>query len=101
MGAGHLAAVLSQFNKEDQMRVVGDLSLADLRRSPTILVDASLSLARAFANQYRFLIEEKDGERMIREQAPPYRSWRIFAAVDGAHTEDYGLATRVFDSEPG
>ena len=101
IGAGHLAAVLSRFHKEDQTRVVGDLSFADLRRSPTILVGGSLSLAHALAGDYRFSIEVENQERVIREHAEPHRIWRLSADAEMAGREDYGVATRLFDSEPG
>ena len=101
IAAGHIAGELSHFHKDDQTRVMGDISFADLRRSPAILIGESALLATAYIGQYHFAVEEINGERMIREKTPPYRIWKVPAPNTGAPSEDYGIATRVFVSDPG
>ena len=101
IGAWHIASVFSHFNKQDQTRIVGDLSFSDLRQSPAVLVGASMFLARDFISQFPFVIDERANDRSIREAGPPYRTWRVARPEDGGPAEDYAIAMRVFDSEPG
>jgi hypothetical protein len=101
IAAGHMAGRLSRFHKDDQTRVMGDISFADLRRSPAILIGESAALATAYTGKYRFAVEEIAGERVIREQIAPNRTWKVQASSAGSQMEDYGIATRVFVGDPG
>jgi hypothetical protein len=38
---------------------------------------------------------------VIRERGAPYRTWRAQTPKEGKQTEDYGVATRILDTEPG
>ena len=101
IAAGHIAGELSYFHKDDQTRVMGDISFADLRRSPAILLGESSTLAIAYTGQYRYAVEEAGGERVIQEKIAPYRTWKVHTSSAGSPSEDYGLATRVFVTDPG
>jgi hypothetical protein len=61
ISAGHIAALLSQFNKEDQTRDVNDVSFAELRRSPAILIGGSMLLTNAAHTKHHFVIEGQEG----------------------------------------
>ena len=97
--AVRLSSFLGQFNKESEVRIGDGYSTEDLRNSPAVVIGA-FSNPRAVemtSSLYFSFADDSKGIR-IQEQGPSGRSWYTKHGVSG---EDYGLVTRLVDSNTG
>jgi hypothetical protein len=84
--------------KDTDVRIGNDVSFADLRQGPVVLIGA-------FTNQWtmqmtrdlRFVFDHVGGDAVLRDQQNAEQYWRRSTGETG----DYVLVSRVFDSKTG
>jgi hypothetical protein len=100
--AARLSALFGRINKPSQLRIGNDYSFADLRNSPAVLVGAfNNRWTLQMTSNLHFVFVEEDGHLQIQEQGRPGRVWLVRPGPHGEVAEDYGLVTRLLDSETG
>ncbi len=106
IGNAHTAAILTGLlaahQKAVEIRYSDDLSFSDLRAAPSVLIGAFSNLwTLEMQDQLRFVFEQEDGVRRIRDRAGT-RTWQLLRlAPDGKTPEDYALVSRLFNSGTG
>jgi hypothetical protein len=106
IGNAHTAILLSRLfaprGKAVEIRYANDLSFSDLRGSPSVLIGAFSNLwTLEMTGQLRFVFEQEDGVRRVRDRTDN-RVWKLDRlAPDGKTPEDYAVVSRVFDSAAG
>ena len=106
IGNAHTAALLSAFfalkRKPVEIRYANDLTFSDLRGSPSVLIGAFSNLwTLQMTGKLRFIFEQEEGVRRIRDRADN-RTWQLAKlAPDGKTPEDYAVVCRLFDSATG
>jgi len=106
IGNAHTAALLSAMfalkSKQVEIRYANDLSFSDLRSSPAVLIGAfSNAWTLEMTGQLRFVFEQENGVRLIRDRTEK-KTWRLEnQAPDGKTPEDYAIVSRLFDSATG
>lgn len=105
VGAGDAEAVslftslFSRKNKPIQLRIGQDISFADLRAAPSILIGAYSNRWTMMANlDHRFSFQR----RSVVDRTAPSRVWKIDqVSLDYKSTEDYSIVSRIFQSYTG
>lgn len=90
---------LGHQEKDSEVRIGSSYSYADLRNSPAVVIGAfsnPLTMEMTSGLHFSYIDDEK-GLR-IQEQGPSGRSW---VSKHGPIGEDYGLVTRLLDSNTG
>ena len=106
IGNAHTAATLSAMfaarKKPVEIRYADDLSFSDLRSAPSVLIGAFSNLwTLEMQAQLRFVFEQENGVRRIRDKSGN-RTWQLSQlGPDGKTPEDYALVSRRFDSGTG
>lgn len=100
--AAMLAVLLGKRGKSVEIRYADDLSFGDLRSSPTVLVGAFSNLyTLEMQDRLRFVFEQENGARRIRDRSDG-RTWSLAnLAPDGGTPEDYAVVSRLFESGTG
>jgi len=104
IGNAHTASMLAMLfaarRKMVEIRYANDLSFSDLRSAPSVLIGGFSNLwTLEMQRQLRFVFEQENGERRIRDRSGK-RSWQLAElAPDGKTPEDYALVSRL--SGPG
>ncbi len=100
--AAMLAVLLAGHRKPVEIRYADDLSFGDLRSSPSVLIGAFSNLyTLEMQDRLRYVFEQEDGVRRIRDRTDG-RTWSLGSlAPDGKTPEDYALVSRLFDSGTG
>lgn len=100
--AALLAALLASKGKSVEIRYANDLSFSDLRSSPSVLIGAFSNLwTLEMQDQLRFVFEQNEDVRRIRDRSNN-RIWRLSdLAPDGKTPEDYAVVSRLFNSGTG
>jgi hypothetical protein len=106
IGNAHTAVLLTRLfagkRKPVDIRYADDLSFSDLRGSPSVLIGAFSNLwTLEMQGQLRFVFEQGQGGRRIRDKKDG-RTWQLSAlAPDGKTPEDYAVVSRLVDSATG
>jgi hypothetical protein len=106
IGNSHSAALLSAMfavrRKPVEIRYANDLSFSDLRGAPSVLIGAFSNLwTLEMQDGLRFVFEQKDGTRRIRDRAGD-RTWQLpNLAADGKTPEDYAIVSRLVNAGTG
>jgi hypothetical protein len=106
IGNAHTAAALSALfaakGRAVEIRYANDLSFADLRGASSVLIGAfSNPWTLEMTGQLRFVFEQEDGKRRVRDRTDG-RTWQpAHIEPDGKTAEDYAVVSRVFDSATG
>jgi hypothetical protein len=106
IGNAHTAALLTALfavrHKPVELRYANDLSFSDLRSSPSVLIGAFSNFwTLEMTGKLRFVFEQDQGVRRIRDRVEN-RSWQLAnIAQDGKTPYDYAVVSRLFDSETG
>jgi hypothetical protein len=106
IGNAHSAALLSGFfaaqHRAVEIRYANDLSFSDLRGSPSVLIGAFSNLwTLEMQGGLRFVFEQENGARRIRDRGDNH-TWQLpHLAPDGKTPEDYAVVSRLFDSATG
>lgn len=100
-----LSAFFAQGNKTVLARYVGQLTFAELRENPAVLIGAfnnewSLKLTGDFRYQFRF--RENGREEWVEDTVHPENRWGLSnIPTDGNIPEDYAIVTRVLNPNTG
>jgi hypothetical protein len=97
--ASQFVALFKGRNKTAQLRIGQDLSFADLRSSPAVLIGAYSNRWAMQANAgYRFSFRHFS----VVDRATPGRAWKVVDMTpDYKSSEDYAIVSRVFQSYTG
>jgi hypothetical protein len=100
--AALLAAMFAARHKTVEIRYANDLSFSDLRGAPSVLIGAFSNLwTLEMQDGLRFVFEQKDGTRCIRDRAGD-RTWQLpNLEPDGKTPEDYAIVSRVVNAGTG
>jgi hypothetical protein len=106
IGNAHTAAALNAMfatrGKAVEIRYANDLSFADLRGAPSVLIGAFSNLwTLEMTGQLRFVFEQQDGVRLVRDRSGGTTWQPAHIEPDGKTSEDYAVVSRVFDSATG
>ncbi|QHN02912.1 hypothetical protein FTO74_05655 [Granulicella sp. WH15] len=104
---GDVAAVseavstLSHFAKTYQERFPNDISFAEVRNNPTLLIGGfNNPMTRELTRNFRFVLASRN---RIEDRNQPGKAWVLQASDDSHDTEDYAIVTRVLhhgDDQP-
>jgi hypothetical protein len=97
-----LSALFGRIGKESQVRIGNDDSFEDLRNSPSILVGAfNNRWTMLIMSRLHFAFAEDNGDPIIRENGGAGRAWRAKTGRNHLVFEDYGVVTRLVNSDTG
>ena len=97
-----LTAALNSMGKTSQVRIGTNYSFKDLRNSPAIVVGAfNNRWTMQMTSNLHFAFVEESGKQMVREQGTNGRAWYPKFGTHGEVLEDYGVVTRLLDSQTG
>ena len=100
LGGALFAEQLARRGQDFVLKFSNDISFADLKDGPTILVGNS-RWARELTQRLRFRLTTAGQNVTIIDSQQPDRSWTISAANHDSHAEGYALVTRLLVSESG
>jgi hypothetical protein len=97
--ASHFMALFSRNNKPAQLRIGQDVSFADLRAGPAVLIGAYSNRWAMQANRdYRFSFRH----RSVLDRQNPHKEYKVAQVTpDYKGNEDYAIVSRVFQSYTG
>lgn len=97
--SSQLLGLFSKLNKPTQLRIGDDISFADLRNSPAVLIGAYSNRWTMQANvEYRFAFDEL----RVFDRLTVGREWKLTdVSPDFKSAEDYAIVSRVFNSHTG
>ncbi len=99
LALAQLAAFFANHYKDPQIRLANDVSFSELSHSPVILIGArSNSWTMQLANNMRFVFEQSNEGRFLRDKAGSGKKW-IFE--QGPPKVDYVVISRIFESKTG
>jgi hypothetical protein len=97
-----LTAALNTMGKPSQVRIGTNYSFKDLRNSPAIVIGAfNNRWTMQMTSNLHFAFVEENGRQMVREQGTNGRSWSPRFGPHGEVLEDYGVVTRLLESQTG
>jgi hypothetical protein len=93
----HAVANLTQMQKTFQERFSNDISFAELRSNPTILVGGfNNPMTRELTRNFRFVFASRN---RIEDRQQPGKAWVLQASQDSHDTEDYAIVSRVLQQD--
>jgi len=98
-----VSTFLGKIGKPLQVRIGTDTSFADLRESPAIVLGAfnnKWTMELTSGLHFAF-IEGPERDFLLREQVPGGRVWHTEYDSAGATVRDYGVVTRLLQSQTG
>ncbi len=96
-----LSSFLAARGKSSTLRIGSDLSFADLRTYPTVLIGAFSNRWTLQLNRdLRFHFDESTGEQILDRQHPG-TAWKLERDGKGRELVDYAVVTRLLHSETG
>ncbi|MFL6415612.1 MAG: hypothetical protein ACJ74Y_08080, partial [Bryobacteraceae bacterium] len=96
-----LSSFLAARGKSSTLRIGSDLSYADLRTYPSILIGAFSNRWTLQLNRdLRFYFDETTGEQILDRQRPGVR-WKLERNDKGREAVDYAVVTRLLHSDTG
>jgi hypothetical protein len=100
LGGALFAEQLATRHQPFVLKFSSDLSFADLKTGPAILVGAS-RWTRELTQNLRFRLARENGTLTIKDYQQADRSWGIRTGNVSGRAEGYSLVTRVMNSESG
>jgi hypothetical protein len=99
--AAELVALFSRLSAPWQVRTAGDVSFAELRMSPAILIGSESNVwTEPLTAELRFYFA-RENRTVIRDRLRPGEQWPRSDADGGAITEDFAVVSRIIDSKTG
>jgi len=96
-----IVSMLAHFTKPFQERFPEDISFAEMRSRPAVLIGGfNNPMARELTKNYPFILASRN---RIADRTIPGKVWILNASTDTHDTEDYAILTRVLrqkDNEP-
>jgi hypothetical protein len=101
--SGRLLALFAELRKPAEVRFGNDVSFAELRLSPAVLIGAfSNRWTLSMTDELRFIFDQRNGVKMVVDRSVANRVWALKdIAPDGRTKEDYAIISRIFDSKTG
>jgi hypothetical protein len=91
--ASEMVQMLTRYDKEFEERFPNDISFAEVREHPTILIGgANNPTTRELTRDVPFV---RSGRNFIRDRDHPGRGWELHASSDSHDTEDFAIITRL------
>ena len=88
-----VVATLAHFGKLFQERFPNDISFAEVRNNPTVLIGGfNNPMTRELSRNLRFVLASRN---RIDDRTQPGKSWELHASTDSHDTEDYAVVTRI------
>ena len=92
-----MVSLLTHFTKPFQERFPNDISFAEVRTNPTVLIGGfNNPMARELTRNFRFVLASRN---RIEDRNQPGKAWVLHASIDSHDTEDYAIVTRVLRHE--
>jgi hypothetical protein len=89
--------MLTHFSKNFQERFPNDISFAEVRNNPTVLIGGfNNPMTRELTRNFRFVLASRN---RIEDRNQPGKAWVLHASTDSHDTEDYAIVTRVLRHE--
>lgn len=96
-----LTAWFGRTGKPYQLRTGNNITFADLKDFPAVLIGFSNLWTLEMTKEFRFVFEMRDGVKMVSDRNGT-RRWALpNIAPDGRTTEDYAIVSRVFERSTG
>lgn len=92
-----VVANLTRMNKAYQERFTNDISFAEIRNNPTVLVGGfNNAMTRELTKKLRFVCVSRN---RIEDRQQPDRAWVLRASQDAHDTEDYAIISRILPQD--
>jgi hypothetical protein len=99
--AADLVALMGQMNKPWQVRTASDVSFAELRTSPAILIGGESNVwTQPLTTELRFYFS-READMVIRDRTRPKERWSASGIGDTKLTEDFAIVSRIIDAKTG
>jgi hypothetical protein len=101
--AFRIGVLLRALGKPSQLRTGYDVSFADLKSLPIVLVGAySNKWTMQMTSDLPFAFKRMDGRKVVVDRGSPERSWSPASiSPSGQVSEDYGIVSRILMSKSG
>jgi hypothetical protein len=99
MAVSRLGSLLSRMNQRWQVKIGSDVSFADLRTSPTVLVGYSYTRWKEISRELRYFIDADTRPLTVTDNGKPTQWTLPHVGLDRRTDEDYAIVSRVFDPE--
>jgi hypothetical protein len=99
MAVSRVGSLLSRMNQRWQVKIGSDVSFADLRTSPTVLVGYSYTRWKEISRELRYFIDADTRPLTVTDNGKPTRWTLPHVGLDRRTDEDYAIVSRVFDPE--
>jgi hypothetical protein len=97
-----LSGLFGQIGKKNQVRIGGDYSFEDLRRSPAVVIGAfNNRWTMQMTSNLHFAFADEGDQSIIREVGQSGRRWYSKSDSKGKAVEDYAIVTRLLNSATG
>jgi hypothetical protein len=101
IAASRIMEMLARMHRTWQVKIGSDVSFADLRSAPTVLIGYSYTRWKEISQEMRFFIDADRVPRMVTDSGRP-TSWTLPNLPPNRRTdEDYAIVSRVFHPETG
>lgn len=101
VATARIVALLTRAGRPWQVKVGSDVSFADLRNSPTVLIGYSYTRWKQISREMRYFIDADRWPRMVTDNGKP-TPWALPNLPPDRRTdEDYAIVSRVFHPETG
>ncbi len=99
VAVSRLGALLSRLNQRWQVKIGNDVSFADLRTSPTVLVGYSYTRWKEISRELRYFIDADKRPLMVTDNGKPTQWSLPRVGLDRRTDEDYAIISRMFHPE--
>jgi len=99
MAVSRLGSLLSRMNQKWQVKIGNDVSFADLRSSPTVLVGYSYTRWKEISSELRYFIDADKRPLTVTDNGKPTQWSVAHEGLDRRTDEDYAIVSRVFHPE--
>ncbi|HTP88395.1 MAG TPA: hypothetical protein VMJ34_15675 [Bryobacteraceae bacterium] len=99
MAVSRLGSLLSRMNQRWQVKIGSDVSFADLRTSPTVLVGYSYTRWKEISAELRYFIDADKRPLTVTDNGKPTEWTLPRVGLDRRTDEDYAIVSRVFNPD--
>lgn len=94
-----LVALMGQINKPWRVRTASDVSFAELRTSPAILIGGESNVwTQPLTTDLRFYFS-READTVIRDRTRPGEHWAASGIGNTKTTEDFAIVSRIIDAK--
>src|SRR5579884_1735032 len=99
VAATRIIGLLARTGHPWQVKIGADVSFADLRNSPTVLIGYSYTRWKEISREMRYFIDADQVPRMVSDNGKPTQWALPNLPADRRTDEDYAIVSRVFHPE--